>query len=154
MRAVPSSPSCGFAILLSSVLLSPIPFLTSCKTGSGGSQETGYSAIVRKQEDRLERVPNPAGFTFLVNCTSGIGGATVSWHGGRWPEEVLVRLRYAEGNPFTRIEGFTVAVDRGKPIEVRSIAFLPEWAEVRVPAELLNSATDTLHFEWVDMYRR
>jgi hypothetical protein len=37
---------------------------------------------------------------------------------------------------------------------VRSIAFLPEWAEVRVPAELLNSATDTLHFEWVDMYRR
>lgn len=141
----------GFALV--GVLLCA-PLLNSCQSMSHATQETTYSAMTRKKEDRLERVSNPAGFTFLVTCPSGIGGATATLHGGQWPSEFRVRLRYAEGRPFTRLEGFTVASGKRKPVEIRSAQFGPEWAEVTVPPEVLRSAGDVLVLEWVDAHRR
>jgi hypothetical protein len=140
------------ALLIGAILC--LPLLTSCESMSQGTQETTYSAMTRKKEDRLERVPNPAGFTFLVTCPSGIGGATATLYGGRWPADMRVRLRYAEGRPFTHLELFTVASGRSKPVEVRTVQFGSEWAEIQLPSEILGSARNALVLEWVDVYRQ
>jgi len=154
MRAASLPRSRWFNLVSSVALISSMPLLTSCKSMSGASQETTYSAMTRKKEDRLERVSNPAGFTFLVTCSSGIGGATATLYGGRWPSDFRVRLRYAAGRPFTRLEGFTVATGHRKPMEIRTVQYGPEWAEVQVPAEFLSSSGDILVFDWVDVYRQ
>ncbi len=109
-------------------------------------------------EDRVAAAEGPRGPVVEVTSRTGIGWALLSHDGPGWPREICVRLRYADGSPFARLEGFSAAViEAGAEAGVFRLEGTrtagPEGIEVRfgLPADLGPGAR--LRLSWVDAYR-
>jgi len=126
-----------------------VALISGCAPLSG--QEGVLQARVGKSPDTIEHQTESGGAVFLVTCPSGIGTASISQGQGDWPTEV--RLRYAADRPFTKVEGFTCTAGSNRTVEVRRIRYGPDYAEVRVPPEVLRSCSRQFRVQWVDYYR-
>jgi hypothetical protein len=117
-------------------------------------QQVMFQAMVDRPGDGIEIQETDAATVFVVTSTSGIGSATVTRWQGRWPSDLRVRLRYAEGRPFTKVEGFSCAAGSRRPVELETVIYRPDSAEVPLPPEVLGGGVSTLHLRWVDYYRQ
>lgn len=141
----PAGPGCALLFL-------SLGLLTGCVTPS--DPHLVYQAMVQHQGDRIEIQQDGSSAAFLVTSPSGIGGATLTLWQGVWPKDVRVRLRYAEGRPYTRLESFTCAVGSKAPVEIGAVEWHPEYAEVDLAAGGLRSTARTVQLQWVDAYRQ
>jgi hypothetical protein len=107
------------------------------------------------------------GGTCTVDVTSatGIGGLRLARGAEPWPARIVVRFRYEDGRPFTRLEGCHVRAGAlalevrpgeaagGGGIDVRQVARDGAvWIEL-VLAPGRPERVDEIGVDWVDFYR-
>lgn len=89
----------------------------------------------------------------LFTCPSGIGSATVHLAAPGPALRFSAGLRYAKGEPFTRLEGFQVTAGEGgswtDPPRRGRFGYL----EVTLPEGAFEPGNDVLTIDWVDTYR-
>jgi hypothetical protein len=111
-------------------------------------------------EDALMSRQEGGRTVFDVVCPSGIGHATVT-AADDWPATLTVRLRYAAGKPFTRLEHFESALSKGPAEDERlpTVSLQSDvlgqgqvvTVEVHVPPEVRGWRT--LRLMWINEYR-
>ena len=107
----------------------------------------------RKPQDKVQAQLENGRASLAITSPSGIGGAVVKPTQGRWPTNLVVRLRYDAERAFERLEGFNAVAEGGvRYDEIRGRA-TAQWMEVELPAKLLQSNPASIELSWVDMYR-
>lgn len=101
------------------------------------------------------------GDTLLIEAISprGSGGTRVLLKQGQWPQNVLVRLRYAKDRPFTRLESFSAELEN--PARPSAKQPLPATAgKVSGGAFVIDVGPvpsvwgmKRIHISWVDAYK-
>jgi hypothetical protein len=119
----------------------------------------------------------------LLGSETGIGGVTLAPKQGRWPAEVVFRLRYRSGRGFTNLEGLEIRTSRFEVEgslrtsgEMRFVLADPQgnvpapkrdadgtlhikaevqkdFLEITLPRHMLTG-TESVRFNWIDAYRR
>ena len=127
--------------------------ITETLPRAAGSANSGFEITARKPQDKVETRMEDGTAWLAVLSPSGIGGATIKRSQGRWPTNVVVRLRYDEQRSFERLEGFSAAAEKGTRFdEIRGRA-TAQGMEVTLPSALLQSNPASIELSWVDMYR-
>jgi hypothetical protein len=128
-----------------------------------------------KKEDALVTTVEKDRVILLVTSKSGIGGVSVAPRGGKWPKNVVLRLRYEEGRGFGSLEGFWVTSpqmsiegslkdsgsmraspgdDQKKAIPIKVTAEVKDgFLEICLPADTLTGA-EKARVRWIDAFRR
>ncbi len=139
--------------------------------GCAGGPPPGLQVLGETSRERVVVVESRGAAFVGITSPRGIGRATLARRGTRWPNPLVVGLRYAEGKPFDRLESFVASSPTGswrwspspwqggsKPeVEVPdgSVKRLREAPEgfllVSVPE--LPEGLDSVLVSWVDAYR-
>ena len=112
-----------------------------------------FEIAARKPQDKVDARIESGTAWFAVLSPSGIGSATIKPAQGRWPTNVVVRLRYDEQRTFERLEGFSAAAEKGTRYDEIRGQVTAQGMEVTLPAALLQSNPASIELSWVDMYR-
>jgi hypothetical protein len=107
---------------------------------------------VRKAEDRVEVAVEAQRDVVTITCPSGIGAAEFALPGRPAPRDVCIRLRYAAGKPFPRLEGFEAVSATAVKLPHR-ITTADGSVEVTLALPAEGGAAGTLRLSWVDAYR-
>jgi hypothetical protein len=79
---------------------------------SGGAPEAAYEYKLEKAADTVVARTEGKRTVFTIASSTGIGGATIRLKAGEWPHDILLRLQYTAGKPFTSLESFGITTDR------------------------------------------
>jgi hypothetical protein len=108
---------------------------------------------LRNDKDQWELTCDTAGPVLLITSPSGIGEATVRLLDSRPCASFAVGLRYADGQPFERLEGFSVVNGSGDRWENPPWSVGCGYMRVALPQAVFESGDSSLTIQWVDMYR-
>jgi len=107
-----------------------------------------------KPQDRLSITTDKnAGVQVNVLSSSGIGSLVLERVGDAWPSSLDVHLQYADGKPFTRLEGFNPAevIDDQRRLALKAtVNAATGEAHVAIPP---FARSKQIVLEWVDAYR-
>ena len=104
---------------------------------------------LRNAADRVQIAVEGQVAVIAITCPSGIGAAELALPPGQaGAGEVRIRLRYADGKPFQRLEGFEAMIGAAK--QAQRLAKVGGALEVSLT---VPAAADTLRLSWVDAYR-
>ena len=141
--------------------------------------EPKYQFALRKAQDAIEVKKDEKRTLFIITSQTGIGDGSVTLTEGRWPRDIVLRLRYDKERGFNMLESFTLATERfqvsgsQRTSGKMELYFLsPEGKaealtghvnvivqeragalEVTLPAHLL-AGTKAVKFGWIDAFRR
>jgi len=108
---------------------------------------------LRNDKDQWELTCDADGPVFLITSPSGIGKATVHLLVSRPCASFAVGLRYAEGQPFQRLEGFSVVSGDGDRWEDLPGSAGCGYMRVALPKAAFDCSNSSWTIEWIDMYR-
>jgi len=126
---------------------------------------SSFKLQTRKAADKAELLAE--GETAILNVLSadGIGSATMSRTGAKWPSTLKVRLN-VRTLEFIRISNRTIALSgrldgnrwtqgpEEKPVTPASIRKVNTCIEVDVPDVLIKDNPEQLSIQWIDAYRQ
>ncbi len=112
---------------------------------------------MRRAEDRVAADVTHGLLTVTAVSPSGIGAVELAHSGGRWPRQLRVRLFYAPGRPFSRLEGLEVALGDTSPVSLAkggaALTCGPDGTCLWVDLRVRRPAEAALRISWVDAYR-
>ena len=108
---------------------------------------------LRNDKDQWELTRDVCGPVLLITSPSGIGAATARVLASRPCACFAVGLRYDEGQPFPRLEGFSVANDDGTVWNDLPWTVHSGYLRVALPQAAFDHQDSVLTIGWVDMYR-
>ncbi len=147
----------------------------------GRAEEPVVKAVLSKPNDTLVAKLEPVRLILAIGSESGIGRAAVTVEKGKFPAAVMLQFRYANGRPFTALEGFELESARlqihgatarpddfelvfldaqgkrdPKAAVAGKLAIKVEQAatglELTLPPNLLSD-TGEVKLQWIDFYR-
>jgi hypothetical protein len=80
--------------------------LTAACLGAADAAKPEFDFKLEREEVTASALVENGRVVFVVNDPRGIGGLTVGPKTGKWPAEVVFRLRYLEGKGFRNLESF------------------------------------------------
>lgn len=131
---------------------------------------------VVRPADRVTVSGSPMTPVVTVSSATGIGTLVMCKTADQWPDSVRIRLRYADGRPFVRLEQVTLEAGplscttaRGRPDTIPcavhgtgghdtlrvalSVRRGDESLIVNIPARAAATESDTIRVFWVDVFR-
>jgi hypothetical protein len=111
-----------------------------------------FHVELQRPKDSWEFVPGICEPVICITSPSGIGSAQIDFEPGCFSRRFAVGLRYAAGEPFTRLEGFEVTGGAGK-WESSMRMTQDDFMRIEIPEAAFDAGNMPLTVSWVDMYR-